>query len=68
MTESAWRKDYEAALLEVDLRKLAARVRAAEDAIRARAASLNGPTPVDELLAIEDALNDLNLLKRIKEE
>jgi hypothetical protein len=68
MNKNSWRREYEAALLEVDLKKLAARVRAAEDAIRARAASLNGQASTEELVAIEDALDNLRLLKRIKEE
>jgi hypothetical protein len=68
MSENAWRKEYEAALLEVDLQKLAARVRVAEAAIHARAASLNGQATADELIAMEDALNNLHLLRRIKEE
>lgn len=68
MSENPWRKEYEAALLELELNKLPARVRAAETAIRARAASLNGQASADELTAMEDALNNLNLLRRIKEE
>lgn len=68
MSANAWRTDYEAALLEVDLKKLPARVRTAEAAIRARAASLNGQATADELISMEDALNNLGILRRIKEQ
>jgi hypothetical protein len=68
MTENQWRKEYEAALLEVDLKKLGPRVTAAENAINARVASLNGDCPMDERVAIEEALSNLRLLKRIREE
>jgi hypothetical protein len=68
MAERSWRKEYEAALLELDLDKLSGRVKAAENAIRSHAASLNGQASADELVEIEDALNNLSLLRRIKEE
>jgi hypothetical protein len=57
-----WRELYRAALLELDLGKLGARVEAAEQAIRARA-SLNGDIPSDERIAIQDATSALNVLK-----
>jgi hypothetical protein len=68
MSSNTGRNEYEAALLEVDLMKLPARVRTAEAAIRARAASLNGQATADELISMEDALNNLGTLRRIKEE
>lgn len=68
VSESSWRKEYEEALGEVNFEKLKARVKAAEDAIKSRAASLNGQDFTDEHLAIEDALSQLKLLKRIQEE
>ena len=57
-----WLELYRAALLELDLDKLAERVKAAEVAIRARV-SLNGEILSDERIAIEDATSALNLLK-----
>ena len=68
MAENSWRKEYEAALLELDLNQLAPRVKAAHDAIRSHAASLSDQDSKEELIAIEDALNNLRLLSRIKEE
>jgi hypothetical protein len=59
---SHWRELYRAALLELDLDKLAERVEAAEEAIRARA-SLNGDIASDERIAIQDAMPALNVLK-----
>jgi hypothetical protein len=59
---SHWRELYRAALLELDLEKLAERVAAAEEAIRARA-SLNGGILSDERIAIQDAMSALNVLK-----
>jgi hypothetical protein len=59
---SQWRELYRAALLELDLEKLAQRVEAAEKAIRARS-SLNGSILSDERIAIQDATSALNVLK-----
>jgi hypothetical protein len=59
---SRWRELYRAALLELDLEKLAERVEAAEQAIRARA-SLNGGISTEERIAIQDASSALNVLK-----
>jgi hypothetical protein len=59
---SHWRELYRAALLELDLEKLAERVDAAEEAIRARA-SFNGGVLSDERIAIQDAMSALNVLK-----
>jgi hypothetical protein len=64
MAQSPWRKHYEAALLQVDLEKLGSFVKAAEDAIHAHAASLNGGGMPDEHNEMEDALRNLRLLKQ----
>ena len=53
-----WRELYRAAILELDPELLQARVKAAEDAIHARA-SLNGDIPSDERIAMQDALSAL---------
>jgi hypothetical protein len=58
-----WRDLYRAALFELDLSKLGERVKAAEEAIHARA-SLDGKIPSDERIALQDAMNALSLLKR----
>jgi hypothetical protein len=59
---SNWRDLYRAALLELDLEKLAERVEAAEKAIRARS-SLNGSVLSDERIALQDATSALDVLK-----
>lgn len=59
---SNWRELYRAALLELDLEKLAERVEAAEKAIRARS-SLNGSVLSDERIALQDAASALDFLK-----
>jgi hypothetical protein len=59
---SHWRELYRAALFELDLDKLSECVKAAEEAIRARA-SLNGGIRSDERIAIQDATSALNVLK-----
>jgi hypothetical protein len=58
-----WLELYRAALLELDLDKMGERVNAAEDAIRARA-SHDGEILSDERIALQDARNALNVLKR----
>jgi hypothetical protein len=60
---SQWRELYRVALLELDLDKLGERVKAAEEAIRARALLDGGPLN-DERIAIQDAMSALNVLKR----
>ena len=63
-----WQPQYQAALIELNHCKLLDRVIEAEYAIYQRLQSLEGiPNPaslVTELLAIEDALASLRLLKR----
>lgn len=63
MAESQWRDLYKAAMLELDPKQLQARVKAAEDAIDARASG-GARLPRDERRAMEDALSNLRVLKR----
>lgn len=62
MVESEWRALYRAAILELDPTRLQARVRAAEDAIHARASSAR--VPVGERKEMDDALSTLRVLRR----
>jgi hypothetical protein len=62
MVESQWRDLYKAAILELDPKQLQARVKAAEDAINARA-SRDARIPRDERRAMDDALSTLRSLK-----
>jgi len=60
-----WQSQYQAALMELDHGKLLGRVTEAEYAIYRRLYSLTNTTNSHpELLAIEDALASLRLLKR----
>jgi len=59
---SQWRELYRAALLELDLDKLQERVKAAEEAIRART-SLDDKIPSNERISLQDASKALNVLK-----
>jgi hypothetical protein len=63
MVESQWRALYKAAILELDPSQVQVRVKAAEDAIHARASS-DSRIPRDERRAMDDALCTLRLLKR----
>ncbi len=63
MVESEWRTLYRAAILELDPKRLQARVKAAEDAINARASSV-ARVPRDERREMDDALATLRVLKR----
>jgi hypothetical protein len=63
MIENTWRNLYRAAVLEIDRNKLLDRVKAAEDAIRARA-SLDGRVSSEERIAIRDAMAALLVLRR----
>jgi hypothetical protein len=65
MVQSHWRDLYRAAVLEVDLQQLQYRVKAAEAAIRARAAD-NGTISREERVAIEDATSALSIMKQEK--
>ena len=62
MVESEWRSLYRAAILELDPKRLEARVKAAEDAINARLSSVR--VTVGERRELDDALSTLRLLKR----
>jgi hypothetical protein len=62
MDGNNWRELYRAALLEPDLSKLQERVKAAEEAIRART-SLDGKIFSDERVALQAAISALNALK-----
>jgi len=58
----AWWELYRAALLEIDRNKLRDRVKAAEDAIRARA-SLGGRVSSEERISIQHATGALLVLR-----
>jgi hypothetical protein len=62
MVENNWRALYKAAVLETDPVTLEFRVKAVEDAIRARR-SLNGQISNEERAAMKDALDSLGVLK-----
>ena len=62
MVESQWRDLYKAAILELDPKQLQARVKAAEDAINARASG-DARVSRDERRAMDDALSTLRSLK-----
>ncbi len=63
MLESEWRTLYRAAILELDPKRLQARVKAAEDAIVARKSS-DARVSRDERREMDDALSTLRILKR----
>ena len=66
----AWQRAYEAALLELDRKKLLERVHTAEAVIFNRLQALaqipDSPEHAAERQAMEDALNALRVLKRNK--
>jgi hypothetical protein len=62
MVENNWRELYKAAVLEIDPVKLELRVKAVEDAIRARQ-SLDGQVSSEERAEMKDALDSLGVLK-----
>ncbi len=62
MVENNWRSLYKGAVLETDSVKLELRVKAVEDAIRARQ-SLDGQVSSEERVAMKDALDSLGVLK-----
>jgi hypothetical protein len=63
MVEIAWRDLYRIAILELDPKRLPARVKAAEDAIHARASSA-ARISRDERKEMNDALFTLQILQR----
>ena len=62
-----WAEKYEAAILELDRKKLPIKIAEAETAIQQRKAELHQKTPIssDEVEAIERASRALNVLKEI---
>jgi hypothetical protein len=62
MFENNWRALYKAAVLETDPVTLELRVKAVEDAIRARQ-SLDGQVSSEERAAMREALDSLGVLK-----
>jgi hypothetical protein len=62
MVENNWRALYKAAVFEIDPVELELRVKAVEDAIRARQ-SLDGHVSTEERAAMQDALDSLGVLK-----
>jgi hypothetical protein len=62
MADNNWRALYKAAVLETDPVELEIRIKAVEDAIRARQ-SLNGQVSSEERAAMKDALDSLGVLK-----
>jgi hypothetical protein len=62
MFENNWRALYQSAVLEIDPVKLELRVKAVEDAIRARQ-SLDGQVSGEERAAMQEALDSLGVLK-----
>jgi hypothetical protein len=63
MIENNWLQLYRAAVFEINRSKLLDRVKAAEDAMRARA-SLGGQVSIDERISIQDAMAALLVLRR----
>jgi IS5 family transposase len=65
-TDYNWKESYRAAIVETDDKKLRERIQAAQAAIDTRLQDLqmdHGGTP-EERLAIADALDGLNILRR----
>jgi hypothetical protein len=63
MFEMTWRDLYRAAILELNPSLLKARLKAAEDAIVARASDARAPR--EERKELDDALSTLHRLKKI---
>jgi hypothetical protein len=63
MFEMTWRDLYRAAILELNTSLLKARLKAAEDAIVARASDARAPR--EERKEMDDALSTLHRLKKI---
>jgi hypothetical protein len=58
----AWQRPYEAAILETDRTKLPTLIEAAQAAINARRAEMDGTGSPAEMQAIEDACSGLRIL------
>jgi hypothetical protein len=65
MVESLWRALFKAAILELDPEQLQVRVKAAEEAINARASS-DVPVSREERRAMDEASSALRLLKHAR--
>ena len=63
MIENNWWQLYRTAVFEINRSKLLDRVKAAEDAIRARAL-LGGQVSSDERISIQDAMAALLVMRR----
>ena len=63
MVETSWRDFYRAAILELDRSLLKVRVKAAEDAIKARVE--DGRASREERREMDDALSILQRLKKV---
>jgi hypothetical protein len=63
MLETTWRDFYRAAILELDRSLLKVRLRAAEDAINARASDPRASR--EERTEMDDALSTLRRLKKV---
>jgi hypothetical protein len=62
-----WQEPVLAALIELNTEKLDAKVGAALNAIEVRRAELNGSLDGhDEFVALQDAFNSLNVVKRVE--
>jgi hypothetical protein len=64
MVNASWRPLYELAIAETDPAKKGACLKAAEEAIHARAIALEGQISRDDLLAMRDASSNLRTLKQ----
>jgi hypothetical protein len=63
--EPEWKILYRAAMLELDTEALPHRIEAAQAAIRSRMAELEGSQAGTEASQLQDALNMLDVLRRI---
>ncbi|MFZ0817781.1 MAG: hypothetical protein WAM78_19810 [Candidatus Sulfotelmatobacter sp.] len=66
MTQFTWARLYEAAILETDRSRLAARIQAADAAVKVRAQELSNhyEGTEEERVAISDALSGLKILRK----
>jgi hypothetical protein len=58
----SWQRPYEAAILETDRRKLPRLIEAAQAAVNARRAEMDGTGSPAEIQALEDARSGLRIL------
>jgi hypothetical protein len=62
--QRGWVEHYNAAVLEMNPTKMAARIGIAESAIKARIADISSDPAEEELIALKDALRVLRLLEK----